>query len=181
MRPTAWSLQTGCYCTSCIAASGSWPTAVSWVFQMWGHFQTLHGLDVICAELGWFCCNLHSKNKTNPQTYEYKYTHHNIINEKTQGLPRCQGNISHVTCSYPTYLLEAIVLVTVGTVPAVPIPIGHHCVLITEPAVHGYMAWLLSVTAHVVLSISIRSCWHISEVKLFPTVGCRDHVGPWNW
>lgn len=40
------------------------------------------------------------------------------------------------------YLLEAVVLVTVRTVPAVPVPIRHHCVLITEPAVDVGMGGL---------------------------------------
>lgn len=46
---------------------------------------------------------------------------------------------------FKTHLLEAIILIAVGTVPAVPVPIGHHCVLITEPAVHICMDGLLSV------------------------------------
>lgn len=36
------------------------------------------------------------------------------------------------------HLLEAVVLLTVGTVPAVAVPVGHYCVLVAEPAVdHG--------------------------------------------
>lgn len=44
-----------------------------------------------------------------------------------------------------THLLEAIILVAVGTIPAVPVPIGYRCVLITEPAVHTCVDRLLSV------------------------------------
>lgn len=47
---------------------------------------------------------------------------------------------------YNIYLLEAIVLVTIGAIPAVPVPIGHNCVLITEPAVNTCMGGLLSVS-----------------------------------
>lgn len=54
-------------------------------------------------------------------------------------------NESLICVSYfMTHLLEAIVLITVRTVPAVPVPIRHHCVLITEPAVHIGMDGLLS-------------------------------------
>lgn len=49
------------------------------------------------------------------------------------------------TSTLETHLLEAIILVTVGTVPAVPVPIGYHCVLITEPAVHICMDRLLPI------------------------------------
>lgn len=40
-------------------------------------------------------------------------------------------------------LLEAIVLLTVGTIPAVPVPIWYSCILATEPAVHLHVGWLL--------------------------------------
>lgn len=40
------------------------------------------------------------------------------------------------------HLLEAVVLLAVGTVPAVPVPIGHQRVLVAEPAVDHRMRWL---------------------------------------
>lgn len=43
----------------------------------------------------------------------------------------------------PQYLLEAVVLLAVGAVPAVAIPIWHHRVLVAEPAVHCHVRGLL--------------------------------------
>lgn len=40
------------------------------------------------------------------------------------------------------YLLKAIVLLTVGTVPTVAIPIGHQCIVVAEPAVDHCVCWL---------------------------------------
>lgn len=42
-------------------------------------------------------------------------------------------------------LLEAVVLLAVGAVPAVSVPVGHHRVLVAEPAVHCHMCGLLPV------------------------------------
>lgn len=41
------------------------------------------------------------------------------------------------------YLLEAIVLLTVRTVPAVPVSIRNLCVLITEPTIYLHVRWFL--------------------------------------
>lgn len=49
---------------------------------------------------------------------------------------------------FPTHLLEAVVLVTVWTVPAVPVAIGHHSVLVAKPAIHVGMDGLLSAIVH---------------------------------
>lgn len=43
------------------------------------------------------------------------------------------------------YLLKAIILFTVWTIPTVPVPIWNHCILIAEPAVHIDMCRFLSV------------------------------------
>lgn len=40
------------------------------------------------------------------------------------------------------HLLEAVVLLAVGAVPAVTVPVGHHCVLVAEPAVDDGVCWL---------------------------------------
>lgn len=42
-------------------------------------------------------------------------------------------------------LLEAVVLLAVGAVPAVAVPVRHHRVLIAEPAVHRHVRGLLPV------------------------------------
>lgn len=65
-------------------------------------------------------------------------THKNHM--KTTEL-RYAEKVSH---GLQTHLLETVVLFTVGTVPAVSVPIGHYCVLVTEPAVHVGMDGLLS-------------------------------------
>ena len=40
------------------------------------------------------------------------------------------------------YLLEAVVLLAVGAVPAVAVPVGHHRVLVAEPTVNDGVCWL---------------------------------------
>lgn len=40
------------------------------------------------------------------------------------------------------HLLEAVVLLAVGTVPAVAVPIGHQRILVAEPAVDHRVRWL---------------------------------------
>lgn len=50
------------------------------------------------------------------------------------GLPRVPPS--------PPYLLEAVVLLAVGAVPAVAVPVGHHGVLAAEPAVHCHVRGL---------------------------------------
>lgn len=52
---------------------------------------------------------------------------------------------SHPLSDLSPYLLEAIVLLTVGAIPAVAIPIWHYRVLIAEPAVHCHVCGLLPV------------------------------------
>lgn len=47
-----------------------------------------------------------------------------------------------------THLLEAVILITVWTVPAVPVAIGHHGVLVAKPAIHVGMDGLLSASVH---------------------------------
>lgn len=120
---------------------------MSWVAQMREGHRILHGSDAPCTELGWVCCNPHSENKTDQQQEQHKNTQltSQEQEEVTAVYRHSNKNNSQGSCSFETYLLETIVLVTVGTVPAVPVPIGHHCVLITEPAVHICMGWLLSV------------------------------------
>lgn len=140
MRPTVWSLQTGWYCTSCTAASDSWPTAASWAPPMREGWRTLHGSDAPCTELGWVCCNPHSA-KIDQQREENET--HNITGIK---IVMNEDKNEHLSCTcLLTHLLKTVVLFTVGTVPAVPVPIGHHCILVTKPAVHICMSGLLSV------------------------------------
>ena len=149
-------------------------------------FQILHGLDVPCAEPGWFCCNPRSENKADQHNEEYGSVHLKKLglkkkNKKITAVHWDAKKIIHRCSSFPTYLLKAIVLITIGTVPAVPVPVGHHRVLITEPAVHVCMGRLLSVrnrwSSCIIQHDTVnQSRWCISEAQMFPAVGSRQHI-----
>lgn len=68
---------------------------------------------------------------------------------------------------FQTHLLEAVVLITVGTVPAVPVAIGHHCVLVAKPAIHVGMDGLLSA---IVCGKRNLKCIHICQTNRYVTV-----------
>lgn len=67
-----------------------------------------------------------------------------------------EENNRHGVAYFRTHLLKAIVLVTVWAVPAVPVPIGDHSVVVTEPAIHICVDRLLSVQKG---SVSINHSW----------------------
>lgn len=72
-----------------------------------------------------------------------------VLNEEqgfpTSTVPQGMHLHSHPLSNLSQYLLEPIVLLTVGAVPAVAIPIWHYRVLIAEPAVHCHVCGLLPV------------------------------------
>lgn len=143
MRLTSLSLNSDCYCTSCITASDSWPTDVSWASQMLEVHQTHRGSDAPCTVLGWVCCNPHSADKAHQPN---KRSLNTDLCTKGKGADHNQRRkLTHESNSFQTHLLKAIVLVTVWAVPAVPVPIGDDGVLVTEPAVHICVDRLFSV------------------------------------
>lgn len=100
-------------------------------------FQICHDLDAPCTEQEWACCSPHSENTDSLKK---------CICVREKELPHLRNIFLSFYIVYNTYLLEAIVLVTIGAIPAVPVPIGHNCVLITEPAVNTCMGGLLSAS-----------------------------------
>lgn len=87
-----------------------------------------------------------------------------IIFNKEQGFPASpalQGTHlpSHPSSNLPQYLLEPVVLLAVGAIPAVAIPIGHHCVLVAEPAVHSHVCGLFPVGKGSVSGTNTEFSW----------------------
>lgn len=76
-----------------------------------------------------------------------------------RAVPQGMHLSSHPSSNLSQYLLEPVVLLTVGTIPAVAIPIWHYRVLIAEPAVHCHVCGLLPVREGNVSGMSTEFRW----------------------